>query len=96
MLRPVDLQVLVSRTLEVQKQVGIQAKMTEDEGEAFRRRLQNEIEHEQRQVKRKKSDLSKRIGKRPQQEDSKGRKYDQNRKEKKLEDSLGQNLDIQL
>lgn len=96
MLRPVDLQVLVSRTLEVQKQLGIATKLTEDEGENFRRRLQSQVENEQRQVRRKKSDLSKRIGKRPQSEEERGREYDQNRKEKKLEKTLGQNVDLEI
>lgn len=96
MLRPVDLQVLVSRTIEIQKQLGISTKLTEDEGENFRRRLQNQVENEQRQVRRKKSDLSKRIGKRPQPEDELGREYNQERKEKKLDDSLGKNIDFQV
>ncbi|HEX2952791.1 MAG TPA: hypothetical protein VHR47_02270 [Bacillota bacterium] len=98
MFRPVDLQVLIARTLEVQKQQGVMTKMAEGEGEEFRRRLQIQVEEEQRQVQRKKGDISLKIGKRPEHRESNG-EYNQRAKKAKKEqdkDALGQNIDLEI
>lgn len=87
MLRPVDLQVLVSRTHEVQKYQGVVTKMNESEGENFRRRLQNQVKEEQQQVQRKKNVLAKRVTRRQEQDSSGGREQqDSQRKKEQQED----------
>jgi hypothetical protein len=98
MFRPVDLQVLIARTLEVQKQQGVMTKMAEGEGENFRRRLQTQVEEEQRQVQRKKGDISLKIGKRPEHR-APNPEYDQRAKKTNKEqsdDTLGQNIDLEI
>ncbi|HHZ19912.1 MAG TPA: hypothetical protein GX391_05270 [Firmicutes bacterium] len=98
MLRPVDLQVLVSRTHEVQKYQGVVTKMNESEGENFRRRLQNQVKEEQQQVQRKKNVLAKRVTRRQEQDSSGGREQqDSQRKKEQQEDvSLGRHIDIEI
>ena len=95
MLRPVDLQVLITRTIEVQKQQGVAARLAGDEGENFRRRLQHQVEEEQRQVRRKSSVLSKRVNKRQEKE---GMEHQGQQEEKKKEPKslLGQNVDMEI
>lgn len=97
MLRPVDLQVLVSRTHEVQKYQGVVNKMSESEGENFRRRLQNQVKEEQQQVQRKKNVLSKRVTRRPEGESSGNQgQGSQQEREKPKDDPLGSHIDIEI
>lgn len=98
MFRPVDLQVLIARTLEVQRQQGAMTKMAEGEGEQFRKRLQTQVEDEQRQVQRKKNDLALRIGKRSEHNGQPNQEQKQTKREEKEPENnpLGHNIDLEM
>jgi hypothetical protein len=53
MIGPLDVQVLVNRTLEVQKLQGNAMHLPEDENENFKQRLDNQVKKEEQQVRRK-------------------------------------------
>jgi hypothetical protein len=95
MLRPVDLQVLITRTIEVQKQQGVAARLAGEEGENFRRRLQHQVEEEQRQVQRKSNVLTKRVNKR-QEKDETNQQGQQRERKKEAQNPLGQNVDLEM
>ncbi len=77
MIGPLDVQVLVNRTLEVQKLQGNAMHMPEDENENFKQRLNNQVKREEQQVRRKSEIVHGQIrddGKRKEERDNKHEK----------------------
>lgn len=77
MIGPLDVQVLVNRTLEVQKLQGNAMHLPEDENENFKQRLNNQVKREEKQVSRKSEIVHGQIrdeGKRKEERDNKQEK----------------------
>lgn len=81
MLGPLDVQVLINRTLEVQKIQGNVLRRPEEEGEVFKERVAREVKDEERRVRRRSQVVSGRVDdkerqnshKREDEEDREGR-----------------------
>ena len=61
MIGPLDVQVLVNRTLDVQKQQGHSMHVIEDENKVLKNRLDNQLKKEEQQVSRKSETVQGRI-----------------------------------
>jgi|SRR5690554_1977559 len=63
MVQPIDLHVLLNRALELQRIQGVALRQPQDENEAFKNRVAQEITEEERQVRRKREMVDGRIHK---------------------------------
>ncbi|NLW08340.1 MAG: hypothetical protein GX036_00600 [Firmicutes bacterium] len=61
MVQPIDLQVLLNRALEVQRTQAVTLRQPVEESENFKNRTNQEIEEEERQVRRKKEKVHGRV-----------------------------------
>ncbi|HBK68350.1 MAG TPA: hypothetical protein DDZ91_06895 [Firmicutes bacterium] len=61
MIGPLNVQVLVNRTLDVQKQQGHSLNVIEDENKILKNRLDNQIKKEEQQVRRKSETVQGRV-----------------------------------
>lgn len=106
MLGPFDVQVLVNRTLDVQKLQGNVLHQQEDESEVQKNRLDNQIRKEEKQVRRKSEAVHGRIQgeEREQQARSRqeqgrrftGEKEDEERPPTKQRDLKGRFIDFEV
>jgi hypothetical protein len=61
MVQPIDLQVLLNRTLELQRTQAVTLRQPQEENEIFKNRTNQEIAEEERQVRRKKEKVHGRV-----------------------------------
>lgn len=74
MLGPLDVQVLINRTLDIQKIQGAALKQLEEEDEAHKQRRLQEVEEEERQVRRRNQIVEGRVDDQEKERSSGGQK----------------------
>ncbi|HHU82658.1 MAG TPA: hypothetical protein GXZ26_06610 [Firmicutes bacterium] len=104
MVQPIDLHVLLNRALELQRTQAVTLRQPQEESEIFKNRTNQEIEEEERQVRRKKEKVHGRVeeeknrfqGRGGRGEQGKKRQGSAGAKKQGLEKEKGQLIDMEV
>ncbi|NLY88895.1 MAG: hypothetical protein GX085_04665 [Firmicutes bacterium] len=104
MVQPIDLHVLLNRTLEVQRTQAVTLRQPQEESEIFKNRTNQEIAEEERQVRRKKEKVHGRVEEeknRFRERDGRGKQGKKRQdaaetKKQRLEKGKGQLIDMEV